>query len=88
MTTISLPRSMGGENPISRRCFDLNHAKCPGEWTQYPDSHGPCECDCHLAPAARPGCRITDSEPSGTQTRFYCACGWIGPNWQEHARKT
>jgi hypothetical protein len=83
--TNELPRSMGGDLPVSRRCFDLNHGKCPGEWTQYPDLHGKCVCACHSEPAGNAGCRIVDSEPSGVQTRFYCSCGWFGPDWDGHA---
>ena len=32
-----------------------------------------------------PDCRIVDFEPSGVQTRFYCSCGWFGPDWHGHS---
>lgn len=41
------PRSMGGDLPLTRRCWRGQHAACPGAWTRYPDESGPCECGCH-----------------------------------------
>lgn len=43
------PKSLGGDDPVSRRCWHGQHSECKGSWTQYPDSSGPCECDCHSA---------------------------------------
>lgn len=44
---IAEPKSLGGDLPISRRCFNNDHANCKGMWTQYPDNEGKCECECH-----------------------------------------
>lgn len=44
------PKSLGGDNPISRRCFYGDHSNCKGSWTQYPDQSGDCECECHPGP--------------------------------------
>lgn len=44
------PRSLGGELPITRRCWRGEHKTCTKYWTAYPDQGGPCECDCHKLP--------------------------------------
>lgn len=46
---VYLPRSEGGDLPISRRCHNGLHGACRGLWTAtYPDEEqGPCECACH-----------------------------------------
>lgn len=49
--------SRSGDRPytITRRCWRGDHINCTGEWTQYPDHSGPCECpdvDCPCRPEA------------------------------------
>lgn len=43
------PMSVGGDLPLSRRCFDNDHENCKTVWTQYPDGMGACQCSCHVS---------------------------------------
>jgi hypothetical protein len=76
-------RSDGGDLPISRRCVRGDHIRCTGEWTQYPDYSGPCECpnpDCPCNPG--PAAHVHDLIESATTDTcdycckvFRCSCG-------------
>lgn len=79
------PRGDGGDLPISRRCFRGDHIQCTGEWTQYPDHSGLCECPdldcpCNPGPVERPHVHdliesgMTDSCTYGCKV-FRCSCG-------------